>query len=101
MIRRPPRSPRTDTLFRYTTLFRSLITDLIRQKFKSRNQFRSSLPSGKCLSIKINDFGPTVYWIERRSIFRVKVQTSYSVAVFNKEVGQLTINAFRTATPTS
>src|SRR3546814_1845702 len=27
MIRRPPRSPRTDTLFPYTTLFRSLEVD--------------------------------------------------------------------------
>src|SRR3546814_11544274 len=27
MIRRPPRSPRTDTLFPYTTLFRSVIVD--------------------------------------------------------------------------
>src|SRR3546814_14107427 len=27
MIRRPPRSTRTDTLFPYTTLFRSLLTD--------------------------------------------------------------------------
>src|SRR3546814_4653692 len=28
MIRRPPRSTRTDTLFPYTTLFRSMITGL-------------------------------------------------------------------------
>src|SRR3546814_10922528 len=28
MIRRPPRSTRTDTLFPYTTLFRSLITPI-------------------------------------------------------------------------
>src|SRR3546814_17048424 len=28
MIRRPPRSTRTDTLFPYTTLFRSLFTDV-------------------------------------------------------------------------
>src|SRR3546814_1209236 len=28
MIRRPPRSTRTDTLFPYTTLFRSLISDI-------------------------------------------------------------------------
>src|SRR3546814_3221016 len=28
MIRRPPRSTRTDTLFPYTTLFRSLLADL-------------------------------------------------------------------------
>src|SRR3546814_13920458 len=33
MIRRPPRSTRTDTLFPYTTLFRSLVdeTDQLRQ----------------------------------------------------------------------
>src|SRR3546814_16850687 len=31
MIRRPPRSTRTDTLFPYTTLFRSLLTDAIDQ----------------------------------------------------------------------
>src|SRR3546814_11642840 len=28
MIRRPPRSTRTDTLFPYTTLFRSLVEDV-------------------------------------------------------------------------
>src|SRR3546814_20999891 len=32
MIRRPPRSTRTDTLFPYTTLFRSLIYHLIERK---------------------------------------------------------------------
>src|SRR3546814_11603450 len=31
MIRRPPRSTRTDTLFPYTTLFRSLALKLMRQ----------------------------------------------------------------------
>src|SRR3546814_17447809 len=35
MIRRPPRSTRTDTLFPYTTLFRSLQVTL--QKQKSNN----------------------------------------------------------------
>src|SRR3546814_13454402 len=37
MIRRPPRSTRTDTLFPYTTLFRSLlglVTFTTEQKFK-------------------------------------------------------------------
>src|SRR3546814_6033212 len=29
MIRRPPRSTRTDTLFPYTTLFRSLFSDIV------------------------------------------------------------------------
>src|SRR3546814_7048829 len=31
MIRRPPRSTRTDTLFPYTTLFRSPASDLVTQ----------------------------------------------------------------------
>src|SRR3546814_11959610 len=32
MIRRPPRSTRTDTLFPYTTLFRSLPGDVVRRR---------------------------------------------------------------------
>src|SRR3546814_13419289 len=36
MIRRPPRSTRTDTLFPYTTLFRSIVGDeLLEQNFPS------------------------------------------------------------------
>src|SRR3546814_10715048 len=31
MIRRPPRSTRTDTLFPYTTLFRSLLVQLVQE----------------------------------------------------------------------
>src|SRR3546814_8688165 len=34
MIRRPPRSTRTDTLFPYTTLFRSLVPLLVRDILK-------------------------------------------------------------------
>src|SRR3546814_1732075 len=37
MIRRPPRSTRTDTLFPYTTLFRSVGAESIRQ-FKRRRR---------------------------------------------------------------
>src|SRR3546814_3920737 len=37
MIRRPPRSTRTDTLFPYTTLFRSL--DAVLDKRQIRNSF--------------------------------------------------------------
>src|SRR3546814_18851061 len=39
MIRRPPRSTRTDTLFPYTTLFRSL-TDIQRTRFAHDTQNR-------------------------------------------------------------
>src|SRR3546814_12851211 len=34
MIRRPPRSTRTDTLFPYTTLFRSLAAELSGRRFR-------------------------------------------------------------------
>src|SRR3546814_2128960 len=37
MIRRPPRSTRTDTLFPYTTLFRSRRTAPASDKWRSRN----------------------------------------------------------------
>src|SRR3546814_15135935 len=36
MIRRPPRSPRTDTLFPYTTLFRSLIERTLIETLRRR-----------------------------------------------------------------
>src|SRR3546814_15237489 len=36
MMRRPPRSTRTDTLFPYTTLFRSTTSDYDREKLQER-----------------------------------------------------------------
>src|SRR3546814_3674607 len=47
MIRRPPRSTRTDTLFPYTTLFRSpggVRTDRHNTTQESRQRFRARLP---------------------------------------------------------
>src|SRR3546814_1355377 len=42
MIRRPPRSTRTDTLFPYTTLFRSMFADVLLERLfleaKARGQ---------------------------------------------------------------
>src|SRR3546814_5770895 len=44
MIRRPPRSTRTDTLFPYTTLFRSLVSFLTSKKYDAiRIQLKSGL----------------------------------------------------------
>src|SRR3546814_7066028 len=45
MIRRPPRSTRTDTLFPYTTLFRSLIAFL---QGSSRSDASGFDPRGQC-----------------------------------------------------
>src|SRR3546814_4663161 len=44
MIRRPPRSTRTDTLFPYTTLFRSLYGNLVldHRPFLSRRTIRTT-----------------------------------------------------------
>src|SRR3546814_6207590 len=44
MIRRPPRSTRTDTLFPYTTLFRSAATEFRRTDFRRRLPDGSRLP---------------------------------------------------------
>src|SRR3546814_5145311 len=37
MIRRPPRSTRTDTLFPYTTLFRSIVNGRRRDRLRTRS----------------------------------------------------------------
>src|SRR3546814_6674516 len=47
MIRRPPRSTRTDTLFPYTTLFRSHATDLGRQHNRIGRQAKLHRPFGR------------------------------------------------------
>src|SRR3546814_8373692 len=51
MIRRPPRSTRTDTLFPYTTLFRSLgnlggLGQCLRQRFPRSGPHQAGLPPG-------------------------------------------------------
>src|SRR3546814_7449536 len=45
MIRRPPRSTRTDTLFPYTTLFRSI--ECLEKKPKHNKRSRDPKPSSK------------------------------------------------------
>src|SRR3546814_2005999 len=45
MIRRPPRSTRTDTLFPYTTLFRS--TAVAESDLRRRSTFRGQPPAGR------------------------------------------------------
>src|SRR3546814_2612244 len=58
MIRRPPRSTRTDTLFPYTTLFRSLLTQEspIPQGWKDRLR---TLDDGDVL---LHKFSPTGFY---------------------------------------
>src|SRR3546814_17603614 len=45
MIRRPPRSTRTDTLFPYTTLFRSYMAALMTDPALRANEFNKAIAS--------------------------------------------------------
>src|SRR3546814_1455655 len=47
MIRRPPRSTRTDTLFPYTTLFRSLSAAACRHDMEVPGDVRTARPDGR------------------------------------------------------
>src|SRR3546814_6965845 len=49
MIRRPPRSTRTDTLFPYTTLFRSNVSRTRRRRSAQRENPVSGLPNFEAL----------------------------------------------------
>src|SRR3546814_13414853 len=53
MIRRPPRSTRTDTLFPYTTLFRSVIieTDILVEGVKFRAIDDRAEPQRRCVAV--------------------------------------------------
>src|SRR3546814_2980725 len=50
MIRRPPRSTRTDTLFPYTTLFRSKSADRSVLALRIVRKVRFGMVSGRCRS---------------------------------------------------
>src|SRR3546814_2268475 len=54
MIRRPPRSTRTDTLFPYTTLFRSSPTSSTAHSDRSEAISRAYLPSGSPVSLTVH-----------------------------------------------
>src|SRR3546814_13216745 len=48
MIRRPPRSTRTDTLFPYTTLFRSSVDVLRSLNVRRKSEYLSRKPCNSC-----------------------------------------------------
>src|SRR3546814_1413663 len=56
MIRRPPRSTRTDTPFPYTTVFRSVVAERHRHRYEFNNRYRSQLEeAGLVISAKSMD----------------------------------------------
>src|SRR3546814_13312572 len=98
MLRRPPRSTRTDTLFPYTTLFRSVITETDQNQVPSyifvspRHVLRTRHPSAVRLGMVVRtqngevfivgDNGPGehaqgILW-ERFRLFRATGQMSWT-----------------------
>src|SRR3546814_10298450 len=109
MIRRPPRSTRTDTLFPYTTLFRSRLKDsedgiivdpdakleeelIVRPTSETIiwNTYRGWIQSYRDLPVLVNQWANVVRWEMRTRLFlRSEEHTSelpslmrYSYAVF-------------------
>src|SRR3546814_1706050 len=74
MIRRPPRSTRTDTLFPYTTLFRS------ENEFLGKN-----LRSRDCASMAAGDARSEEHTSELQSLMRI----SYAVFCLKKKIQQI------------
>src|SRR3546814_4824780 len=97
MIRRPPRSTRTDTLFPYTTLFRSArrvseLTDLL--QILQRNggeeydrQIRPSLRQDTVRTIQDVDRRSEEHTSELQSLMRI----SYAVFCLKKQINLLTL----------
>src|SRR3546814_1329382 len=79
MIRRPPRSTRTDTLFPYTTLFRSrLEIDPFqrRARYRARGQMRSGVAADPGADAAHRDGSGLLCTIKRLSIMRSEEHTS-------------------------
>src|SRR3546814_5339872 len=79
MIRRPPRSTRTDTLFPYTTLFRSAMSAPVRRTGACR---AASTPSRWCRSARHHREGRSEeHTSELQSLMRI----SYAVFCLKKK----------------
>src|SRR3546814_9453588 len=89
MIRRPPRSTRTDTLFPYTTLFRSLIV--------SREDAKMSCLPRSGLSREASARGRSLAGIRRSEEHTSELQSlmriSYAVFCLKKKKKQTTKSA--------
>src|SRR3546814_3526100 len=84
MIRRPPRSTRTDTLFPYTTLFRSAARhELTRDAHTRQSRFRHALGFG-CPADTAGSVRSEEHTSELQSLMRI----SYAVFCLKKKKQQ-------------
>src|SRR3546814_4878490 len=82
MIRRPPRSTRTDTLFPYTTLFRSIRSDLAcRRRPGGRGERGDERP----LSDRLPRSGALIRSEEHTSELQSLMRISYAVFCLKKK----------------
>src|SRR3546814_2793035 len=78
MIRRPPRSTRTDTLFPYTTLFRSLINSVGLSRLAEQTQSSAQ-------DAQVNALGLRVRSEEHTSELQSLMRISYAVFCLKKK----------------
>src|SRR3546814_7906656 len=90
MIRRPPRSTRTDTLFPYTTLFRSLIAPADQQdaQHQQHDQNGQMDQPGHRLGQKAQDGGRAGRSEEHTSELQSLMRISYAVFCLKKKTQQ-------------
>src|SRR3546814_14507758 len=82
MIRRPPRSTRTDTLFPYTTLFRSKCIDPFPVEALHLNQS----PAGSMTTWLVDDEAPEGFTIDNEVEMKSTSETGASVRGLNQTV---------------
>src|SRR3546814_5078646 len=77
MIRRPPRSTRTDTLFPYTTLFRS--------KLQAKSRFCSTIRIATLSSVRTRRRASSIRSEEHTSELQSLMRISYAVFCLKKK----------------
>src|SRR3546814_1521651 len=89
MIRRPPRSTRTDTLFPYTTLFRSIVLPFVigrpRSVAAAQEAARSERPLGVLVQRDASVEDPTSRSEEHTSELQSLMRISYAVFCLKKK----------------
>src|SRR3546814_3415385 len=91
MIRRPPRSTRTDTLFPYTTLFRSAEIRSLRREVRpqaGRSEAAAQLAVGFLALELVGEERSEEHTSELQSLMRI----SYAVFCLKKKIDLLIIN---------
>src|SRR3546814_20619764 len=97
MIRRPPRSTRTDTLFPYTTLFRSLevrqercdLTELLGEI----RCLLQPLADQKDITLGHGDDGPCLAWCDRRLTRQALINGVSNAIKYTQRGGRVTCRA--------